>query len=209
MAREHGFTLLEALVAVALLAVLGLAAALTLNSSIRSERIVGSSIDELQRLQRSFQWLRRDLEQVVTRRGRTEQGDYREQSLGASESGQGVEEGVVLDFYKTGRRILTRVPPSAHLERVRYRLEQGRLIRDSSPFPDAPAGERWYSAILMETLLGMEVRYFSEQTWHDQWPPTTAGPDAGPLALPQALQITLETERYGRVEQTVLLHESL
>ena len=208
MIRQRGFTLLEAMVAVSLLAMLGLAAALTLNSSVRSEQIVGGSIDQLQRLQRAQQWLRRDLEQIVARQGRTEQGDPRTEMLIAGASSASDEDGVVLDFYKSGRRILTTRPPSSHLERVRYRLDAGRLLRDSSPYLEAPAGDRWHSALLMDGVIAVRLGFFYDQQWSDQWPPLQSTGAAASAGLPRALQLILETERYGAVAQILLLSEA-
>lgn len=202
---QRGFTLLEVMVAVALLAMLGLAAAITLNSSVRSEQIVGGSIEQLQRLQRAQQWLRRDLEQLVARRGRTEQGDFRDQLL---ETG-GLGDAVLLDFYKSGRRILPGAAPASHLERVRYRLEGGRLLRDSSTQLDSPDAERWYSAELLDELSEVRLRYFYQQQWQTQWPPLqSGGSQTAPVGLPQALEVVLQTERYGAVGQILLLPEA-
>ena len=204
MKRQRGFTLLEVLVAVALLALLGLAAALTLGSSVRSEQIVGASVERLQRLQRAQQWLRRDLEQLVPRLGRSEQGDPRAQYLQTG----GDDDNMLLDFYKSGRRILPGAAPASHLERVRYRLDSGRLIRDSSPRLEAPDGERWRHAELLDQVSGVELRFYYQQQWRDQWPPLQTGAAGGAPELPQALQLILDTERYGPVPQTILLPEA-
>lgn len=204
MKGNGGFTLLEVMVAMALLALLGLAAALTLNSGLRSQQVVGESIESLQRLQLTQQLLRRDLEQLVVRQGRNERGDARTQVLVAPADGD--PQGVLLDFYKAGRRILSRSSPGSSLERVRYRLRDGRLIRESSPLIDTPLGTQWHSATLLEAVADVDLRFFYNHTWIDQWPPVrgVAG-QASPAMLPQALELTIETDRYGAVAQIVLL----
>jgi len=206
MRRDGGFTLLEVMVAMALLAMLGLAAALALNSGMRSQRVVSDSIDALQRLQLTQQLMRRDLEQIVVRRGRGEQGDFRAQVLEAHAGAGDDPQGVILDFYKTGRRILSRQSPGAILEHVRYRFRDGRLMRESSPLLDTPVGTRWHSVTLMEALAGVEVRFFHNGHWVDQWPPVrTTAVGETLMELPAALELSLETERYGPVAQVVLL----
>ncbi|GAB3375877.1 type II secretion system protein GspJ [Azotobacter armeniacus] len=210
MRCNGGFTLLEVLVAMALLALLGLAAALTLNSGIRSQQVVSESIESLQRLQLTQQLMRRDLEQIAVRGGRNEQGDFRNQVLVAHVNAGKDPEGVILDFYKTGRRILSRRSPGASIERVRYRLRDGRLIRESSPLIDTPAGTKWHSAILMEALADFDVRFFYNRNWIDQWPPLrgSAGQVSSAM-LPQALELIIKTDRYGPVAQIVLLPNAL
>lgn len=204
MRGSGGFTLLEMLVAMALLALLGLAAALTLNSGLRSQQVMGESIESLQRLQLTQQLLRRDLEQLVVRQGRNERGDVRTQVLVAPAGGD--SQGLLLDFYKTGRRILSRSSPGSGLERVRYRLRDGQLIRESSPLIDTPVGTKWHSATLLEAVADVDLRFFYNHTWVDQWPPLHGAAGQGSAAmLPQALELTIETDRYGAVAQIVLL----
>ncbi|SIR02246.1 type II secretion system minor pseudopilin GspJ [Marinobacterium stanieri] len=208
MRYQHGFTLLEMLVSVALLALLGLAAMLTLGAGVKSEQAVGDSIDSLQRLQSTQQWLRRDLEQIVFRAGRTDLGEHRRQPLIANLDDEGESEGVLLDFYRTGRRILSYQVPVSQLERVRYRFSEGRLYRDSSPYLEAPAHERWNEAVLMENVKDLKLRFYYGQNWHDGW---AGGMSNGIFAseLPKAVEILIDTERYGAVSQTLLLPEGL
>jgi general secretion pathway protein J len=207
MKQQQGFTLLEVLVAVALLAMLGLAAALTLNSGLRSKQVLSESIGTLQRLQLAQQLIQRDLEQIVLRRGRGEQGDYRDQILRADDRG---DDGLLLDFYKTGRRMLQSNTPGSDLEHVRYRLQGGRLTRDSTPLIDSPAGTPWHSATLLDELAGVELRFFYNQDWIDQWPPIRAASGQGSSSrLPDAVEMTLITDRYAAVTQILLLPDAL
>ncbi|MFD1692124.1 type II secretion system protein GspJ [Azotobacter chroococcum] len=98
----------------------------------------------------------------------------------------GDPQGVLLDFYKTGRRILSRSSPGSSLERVRYRLRDGRLIRESSPLIDTPVGTQWHSATLLEAVEGIDLRFFHNRTWSDQWPPVRdAAGQASPAMLPK------------------------
>lgn len=204
MKGSGGFTLLEVLVATALLAVLGLAAALTLNSGLRSQQVASESIDALQGLQLTQQLLRRDLEQLVVRHGRDERGDIRAQVLLAPAGSD--PQGVLLDFYKSGRRILSRASPGSSIEHVRYRLRDGRLIRESSSLIDTPTGTPWRSATLLEAVAGIDLRFFYDHDWIDQWPPLRGALGQSSLAIvPRALELTIETERYGAVAQIVLL----
>ena len=68
--EQTGFTLIEALIALALLALLGLASALALSSAMRAQTVLETHQQRLERLQRSQLLLRRDLEQTVVRQGR-------------------------------------------------------------------------------------------------------------------------------------------
>ncbi|WP_020682679.1 type II secretion system minor pseudopilin GspJ [Marinobacterium rhizophilum] len=203
MRRAAGFTLLEVLVAVALLAMLGLAAALTLNSGLRSQQTLSENLSSLQRLQLAQQLIQRDLEQIVARRGRGEQGDFRDQPLAAG------EDGTLLDFYKTGRRQLQSRMPGSDLEHLRYRFEDGHLVRDATPLIDTPPDTPWHSVTLLDQLNGVELRYFYDGDWIDQWPPVRAATFGGHVSrLPLALELTLNTERYGAVTQIMLLPDA-
>ncbi|NVK44510.1 MAG: type II secretion system minor pseudopilin GspJ [Oceanospirillaceae bacterium] len=198
MRAENGFTLLELLVAVALLAVLGLAAALTLNSGLRSQKVVGDALSSLQRLQLAQQLIQRDLEQVVDRRGRGERGDHRGQALMTGDNE------ILLDFYRTGRRLLPGQAPGSNLEHVRYRFRDGQLIRDSVALIDTPTGTPWHSVVLLENLGAVQLRFFHGGDWLDRWPPIRVARGATPR-LPMALSFGLIDRRHGEVRQILLL----
>ena len=206
MRRQQGFTLLELLVSVGLLALLGLASALALNSGIRSEELISRRLDVLEQLQTAQQLIRRDLEQAVARYGRDSLGDSRLQVFTANAQADSGDNGMLLTFYKGGRRLLGRQFEGSGLERVQYRLEDRQLIREISPVLDPTKSTPVRSRVLLEEVDEIAINFYVQGLWQSRWPVPNQNP---PLNFPQALQVQITLQPYGEISQNILLPGSL
>lgn len=200
---QRGFTLIEMLVAVSLLALLGLASALALNSAVRSQSIIGARQDALEQLQRSQRLLSRDLEQLVLRPSRDLLGNELSLELIALPQPDDSNNGLILQFFKTGRRLLHQTSASSRLEQVRYRVEGQQLIRETTPLLDPSGSTPWHAGVLAEEISQLQLRFFHQQQWHSQWPPLSATAASG--LLPAAIEIQWQTPRFATVTQLILL----
>lgn len=201
--NQRGFTLIEMLVAVSLLALLGLASALALDSALRSQRIMGAKQDALQQLQRSQRLLSRDLEQLLLRPSRDMTGNPLALELIARPQADDSHDGLILQFFKSGRRLLSPTAAHSRLEQVRYRIDSGQLLRDTTPLLDPSGSSPWHSGLLLEGLTQLQLRFFYRQQWHSQWPPLNLATTSG--ALPAAIELRWQTEQYADVTQLVLI----
>ncbi len=208
--QQVGFTLIEALIALALLALLGLASALALSSAMRAQETLDSHQQALDRLQRSQLLLRRDLEQTLARQGRDSLGNPVSNAFIAYPQADSSHQGLLLQLVKSGRRMLGRSTGSTRLEQVRYRLEEGQLLRQTTPLLDPSVDTAWHSTVLLDNLTELRLRFFHGDSWHDQWPPLGLTPSEGSTfitTLPAAIEVKLETERYQPIRQLILLPE--
>jgi len=188
---EHGFTLVEMLVALLIFGMLTAAGVSLLSFSVRAQEASERSLGELSQLRRMSALLAADLGQVVPRLHRDEQGQVRAAFVGNPGAGQGIA------FVRGGWEN-HHAAARPDLQRVEYRLEGDRLERrhyamvDGAPPLDAHA--------LASGVRALRFRYRNgEGAWLDDWAPED------PSALPRAVELLVETERYGSLRQLFLV----
>jgi general secretion pathway protein J len=189
--RDAGFTLVEALVALAVFSLLAAGMTLTITQAVRAQAVTAAAQDQLRALQTLRALLSADLAQVVPRVGRSLDGPA-EPALAGTVTG--------LSF--------TRVQaepgedgdgPVAALSRVSYGLRDGALVRSTrsalDPGPAATTQER----VLLAEAADLRFSYFDGQRWRDTWLV------AGSRAVPRAVALTVTTPRYGTVRVEALI----
>ena len=75
--------------------------------------------------------------------------------------------------------------PRASLQRVEYRMTDGRLERLSAPMLDG--AQLLPPAVLLTGVRDIRLRFFSAGQWRDSWQPEA------PDALPAAVELTVIT----------------
>jgi general secretion pathway protein J len=193
--RLHkGFTLLELLIAVVVFSIMATMAYGGLNSVLTTRDSTDQAAQELDALQQTFLFLQQDLLQIVGRSVRDELGDS-EPSL---KGGGGSE--TLLSLTRSDLGGLGRYPA---LRRISYRFSEGRLQRVSElvldRFPDSPKT----TMELLPKVNRIHIHFLADE-WADTWPPAGVS-DLD--ALPRAVEITLETERWGEVRRLYPLVE--
>ena len=96
------------------------------------------------------------------------------------------------------------------LERVSYRLENGKLRRLHWPELDVMQATQPVSQELLDHVKSITFRYLTDaRQWTDQWPPATTVVTS-PLAAnptlrmrPLAVEVTLELEDWGRIVRII------
>ncbi len=197
MNGQRGFTLVELLVASAILVVLGVAGYVGLDIVLGSAERVEAEGRRLNALQRCFTQLAMDLEQVVGRPVRDDFGEPRAALL--------LDSGVnALEFTRGG------LPNPAgwarsSLQRVAYSHEEGKLWRQYWTELDRLQGSGVVRRILLDAVSGVEYRFLDEaREWHDQWPPLRGGAE-GSGQVPVAVEIKLELEDWGELRRVYAL----
>ncbi len=195
---HQGFTLLEVLIAIAIMALLSLSAYQVLQGLLTSNQIGASHQQKLQALQRTMTRLEQDMTQMVDRTTRTE-GQYGEQPLTVGHF-LFDSDAQAIELVRLGwSNPLSRLPRSG-LQRVIYRLKEGQLQRGSFLYPDPAIGTEPRYQVLLDGVTDLRLRYFADQGWHHDW--------TGLSRLPEGIEIVLETRTYGELRRVFTLVQS-
>ena len=195
--RQLGFTLVELLVASAILVVLGVAGYVGLDVVLGTAERTTQVSERLQRVQRCFTQMAMDLEQAVSRPIRDDFGD--EQAALRYQSGL-----ASLEFTRTGLPNPAGWPRSS-MQRVAYTLEQGEFARLYWRQLDRAQGDEPVRRILLDRVRSLEFRFLDAQArWQEQWPPLTGGSLQG-STMPAAVELTIELEDWGELRRVYAL----
>jgi general secretion pathway protein J len=194
-ARQQGFTLLELLVATAIVVVIGIGASMIFSQTIENRERVGARAQALADLQRAFVFIQRDIEQIVPRPARDELGDAQSALMSDSDGG--------MEFTRTGWMNPLATRPRGNLQRVRYRLVDDRVLREYWDHPDRQAGSEPVSATLMAGVTAFTVQYLyredgADYVWHDTWPiPADMEKKPEFRRMPLAVSMEIESKTFG------------
>jgi len=191
--KIRGFTLMEVMVAMFLLAIIGTAGFTMLQQITSARTKIETQSDRITELQRTFYWLTEDITQIIDRPVRSSVDSI----LPAFQ--YNVQGTSLIDFTRAGwaNPAADILPARSSLQRVSYSLEDDRLLRSYwyhlDSLEEAPTKRR-------QLLTGVEqltVRFMDPQgSWQDQWPPLNVEEDPG---LPRALEFTFTLTDLGPV----------
>lgn len=199
--KKKGFTLVEMLVVVAILGFIGIASFSMSNTAIYAKTALTQQEKTLFNSIRLWQWIERDVEQMVARPVRDELGEPLT-ALRVRDS--------EIHFSKTGWTNPLKSSRS-ELQRVEYQFDplEKQLIRTFWPVldrdQDTKATVQTFEGI---TAFSIEVLDSNEQ-WRNTWPQEQIallpGQQASKQLMPQLLRIKLTTDALGTVTRLFLL----
>lgn len=198
---QQGLTLIEVLIAAFIMAVIGIISFQSLNSTVNSKEVVEENLDKLARLDRTWLLLETDLRNVVSASRRQVYGvgsgsDIPPLIVDNSDGGRG--------YWLTALRGGHANPLNfarSEVIRVGYRVQEDTLWRDVWNDLASVDVEQARSQKIIEGVEGVVVRILSDNAqsftsgpWVDRWPQ-----EENALALPMALEITVDFEKYGEI----------
>lgn len=180
----RGFTLLELIVVLLVFSVLSVMAYGGLKTVLDARVRVEASLDRTASFQRSYRRLRDDFRQVRLRPVRDGFGDVQPALFS--------ERDRVVTFTRGGWRNPLNSPRPT-LERVRYRLTEGTLYRDSWRVLDQAQDSVPLELALLSGVDRLRWRFQDDtQDWRDEWTVDQVG-------VPRLIELTLVTDDWGEL----------
>jgi len=190
---QRGFTLLEIIVATAILAIL---MALTIGGwrSVQESR---SRTDEqaarLAELETTMTFFTRDLMALVNRDVRDEYGGLKPAIQGGAGST------LPLELSRAGWRNPAGRARST-LQRVAYEVKDEVLVRHAWRVLDRAQDSVADEMKLLKGVRSLKIRFYHPgRRWVEDWPPPAQGTGLPPAALPLAVELTIELEDLGTI----------
>lgn len=199
MMKARGFTLVEVLVAIFIFAIVSAIAMGGYNELVKQSDIVDRGAARTRAIQSTMQRMNLDFTSLEPRPVRQPLGDGLVPALRADE--KSTEE--LVEFTHSGWSNPAGVPRST-LQRVAYRIEEKKLIREYWLALDRTMSSQPESAVMLEDVKSVKLRFMdANRTWHDQWPPLGYSPADAPWVRPIAVEFTLDLEDWGELKRLV------
>lgn len=197
-ANQRGFTLLEILVAVAILAVMGVMAYRGVSEARVATENAEGHLDRLRQVQRAMQMVVNDFRTLTRRPVRESIGDgYRATLLHDPNSPALVE--LSHAGWPNGAGT-----PRGTVQRVIYLLEDGKLERQYWTVMDATLATVSVKRELLDHVQRVEIRYLtSGREWITEWPQFNNTSRPSFTVRPLAVEITVVLEDWGEIKRLV------
>ncbi|TQV73924.1 type II secretion system protein GspJ [Aliikangiella marina] len=199
--KVAGFTLIEIMVAMAIMALIGVGALTLLNAATNSGNKIKTEGNRLNDVQRAFLFISNDMQQVTTRQVRDEFGDKLpsiKSDLQASTP--------FIRLTRLGRRNPAQLPRS-NLEHLMYTVEDKTLIRSSYQYADGMSENYALKRPILKNVEDMKIKFYDGEEWQDYWPLTEDPEDNQFDALPLAIRMQLELTDYGVLERIYVVSD--
>jgi general secretion pathway protein J len=94
--------------------------------------------------------------------------------------------------------------PRGTVQRVRYRLDERRLIREHWNVTDPTLAIEPVGRGLLDQVERVDIRYLNAgREWVTQWPPLDNARDPGFRSRPRAVEITIVLTDYGELRRLI------
>lgn len=195
--RHHGFTLLELLIAVAILSLIAVGAYKLLSDTVMVRERGQAHQQQLRDLQKAMMLIQRDLQQATQRAVRDEFGDLQPPLYLPQQN--------VLEFSRRGWRNPMHQTRS-EIVRLRYRVEGGELLRERWDVLDRSRQTQPGKIVLLEKVSDFSIQVVADGSRSDSWPRLAqTGTDRGKVPMPQAVEVSFRHPSFGLIRRIILL----
>jgi general secretion pathway protein J len=193
---SRGFTLLEILLAMFVFTIISMIVVGALHTVFTTQTATEANAQRLATLQMALTLMSRDFEQAINRPITTPNGGVENAFLGSEHSVTFTHAGVVNPSGKMQR---------STLQRTRYHLTQGKLIRDTWPQLDLTPQSSEQKQILLQNVEALEFEYLDQkENFQTRWPPATQDQNDASL-LPQAVRVRITLAHLGKISQLYVI----
>ncbi|MEQ1581956.1 MAG: type II secretion system minor pseudopilin GspJ, partial [Steroidobacteraceae bacterium] len=196
--RQRGFTLLEILIAVAIFTIVGAMAMGGYNELSRQSATVEANMERVRAVQGAVMRLSQDFGELEPRPIRESVGDGTQGALKA--------DGVALELVSLTRSGWTNTAgvQRSTLQRVTYRVQDGKLYRDHWAVLDRTLAVEPQTVQLLDKVTSVKLRFMDQsRAWREAWPGSGAAGPQAQRSRPLAVEVTLELEDWGSIVRLV------
>lgn len=179
MKRHQGFTLLEMLVAISIFALMYVLAQQFFSQMMDTRDALNTKAEALEKRQQALLLITQDFEQFIARPVRDSLGDTQPAIKGGKTG---------IEFTHLGWANPFSLQHRSRMQRVRYVLFEGQLIRRYWPVLDANVGSRPVDHVVLDKVESISFRYLGQDTATDQWVWFEQWPNNQNILLPALLQ---------------------
>jgi general secretion pathway protein J len=198
MRLARGFTLVEVLVALAIVAIIGIMALEGLSQAIEQQSLASARADRWREIQLAMRVVTQDLAQLHPRPTREELGQSFQPSMLANPTAQ-----FPLELSRGGWSNPGGFTRGTVL-RVAYAWEDDALLRFTWPVADRTLSTPPQRTELLTGVTNLEVRFrASSGEWFSEWPPTELTGPMRLVSMPRAVEFAVELDDFGRVWRLV------
>ncbi len=195
MRRAAGFSLIELLVAVAVFALASALAWAGLSAVTDTRQRLAQEQDAFAAVQRSVDFLARDLATAVDRPVRAGQAGRRPALVGDAHRLAFTRKGVASELESN----------DSALQRVSWFVDAKALVRGRFAVLDRADDRAFTRRNMDEGIEGFRLRYLDHKGgWHDRWPPGQSG-NADSATLPRAVEFRIRFKSLGEVRRLIAL----
>lgn len=194
MTARRGFTLLELLLALFIFTIIAMILVTALHSVLNNQARVEKSAARLTELQIAFTLLSRDFEQTIDRPITNANGSVEAAFLGGN---------IYVTFSHAGLVNPLGQLPRSTLQRTRYRLDDGYLIRDTWSALDQTQQSQPDSRRLLQDVREVSFQYLDQKgNFQNRWPPPDQPSNND---LPSAVRVFITFRDLGKMSQLYVI----
>lgn len=193
MSTQRGFTLIEILIALAILAIVSVIAVTGLESVLQTRTRINQQSAALAQLQLAVLLIERDIAQTVNRSILDEQGHTQPSLIGDEHT---------LEFTHGGYANPLGTEARSTLQRVQYQFQQHQLWRIAWPVLDRVMNDSTNKRLLLNNISELHWFYYdAHQHRYTTWPP----PAQKTTLLPRAIELIFNYQPLGQLHRLFVL----
>lgn len=193
-AKQRGFTLIEVMIALFIFTIMMSIAGVGLWTVMKTKQRLEIRSQQLQQLQIAMLLLGQDISQAVNRAIMNERGETQTSFLGTFKNNP------YLEFTHLGYSNPLINLNQSSLQRVAYEFKNKQLLRITWPVLDRAPTTTPTTYPILNQLEHLRIRYLAaNKQFYDSWPPPVPNYSIVQLPLPQAVEMTFDFGKDGKI----------